>query len=198
MNLYVDGVLISSNRDKWVRSETGANIYLGSHRGNDFADAVIDELKIYDSTLNADEIRARYLGKLTDELGDACDPCPKDPSNLCKQAVNDDDNDGVLNEDDLCSDTKTNDYDVDLTKTDGCSCEQIKEALAAGGKGYAKGVFSDKNLGICRAAQAGAKGILAKTGKAFGFGETSGAGLYAIIAVIILLSVIYLLVKRKK
>jgi len=42
-----------------------------------------------------------------------------------------------------------------------------------------------------------ARGILAKTGQAFGFGGTAGAGVFVIIAVIILLLVIYLLVKRK-
>jgi len=67
-----------------------------------------------------------------------------------------------------------------------------------GGKGYAKGVLSDKNLGICRAAQAGAKGILAKTGRAFGLGATTGAGLFGIIVLIAVLVAIYFLVKAKR
>jgi len=161
MNLYVDGVLIGSNTNKWARSETGTSIYLGSNRGTDPTNAVIDEFKIYDSVLSAGEIKAEYIGKLKDESGDACDPCPYDPSDLCPGY--DEDNDGILNENDLCPGTTTNSYNLNLTKTQGCSCEQVKQAIASKGQGYAKGVLSDKNTGICRAAEK-AKGLM-KTGK---------------------------------
>lgn len=134
-------------------------------------------------------------GICTSGSGDGCcDPdCIIDDD--CEGITNDHDNDWILDEDDLCLNTNPN---AAVITEDGCSCEQIKEALAAQGKGYAEGVLSDKNLGICRAAQAGAKGVLSKTGRAFGLGYSTTAGVFGIIAVIALLIISYCLIKKGK
>ena len=183
MYAYADNVLVDSKKYEPFAINIPSNRLQLGYAWGKAIDAVVDELKITDTVKTDEPLPTKTIEG--DLLGDACDP--------------DDDNDNILDENDDCPETNPT---SPLITENGCSCEQVKEAVVSRGKGYARGVLSNKNLGICRAAELGAKGILAKTGKAFAL-EISTALSSPILFILILLiglglAYIYIVLKKKK
>ena len=193
--LYKDGEKIGSSRARWNIENWGPTFQIGGSKeipGYSLK-GVYDNIKIYDYAKTDFSDRNTEI-PIADYYGDKCDSCPYDALNECA-AANDVDADDILNEDDLCPGT---DPRAGYVLDNGCSCEQVKEALAARGAGYAKGVLSEKNLGICESYERSAKGILSKTGRAFGLEGTAQSGAFAVIILIGVLLIIYFLLRKKE
>ncbi len=56
INLYFDGALVESNTGAWV--DPGDTVFFAGGNGNDGANAIFDDFRIYDHTLSAAEVAA--------------------------------------------------------------------------------------------------------------------------------------------
>jgi len=69
MDLYVDGQLDASKSTSGSLSFSSSNVYIGGSPSASF-NGLIDDVRIYDRALSADEIRTLYFGPATDLVND--------------------------------------------------------------------------------------------------------------------------------
>lgn len=189
MALYVDGVLKGTAARTGPIDNSDYPLNIGN-TPNEYAqpewysyfNGAIDDVRIYSRALSANEVYSLYEVAATafkgDEFGDACD--------------SDDDNDGVLDENDLCSAT----IPSQIISQNGCSCEQIEAKRGDGGFMSALNNADPGIMGECNLAAA--QGLLAKTGMAFGLGQTTSDGISVLLAIIVILAALYYLTKRER
>jgi hypothetical protein len=69
MDLYVDGKLDASQTASGSLNVSATNVYIGGSPSQSF-NGLVDDVRIYNRALSADEIEALYFGPVTDLVSD--------------------------------------------------------------------------------------------------------------------------------
>jgi hypothetical protein len=69
MDLYVDGKPDASKSASGSLNVSAVNVYIGGSATQSF-NGLVDDVRIYDRALSADEIRTSYFGPATDLVND--------------------------------------------------------------------------------------------------------------------------------